>query len=277
MGAAEPVTLHLQFWFLFVGFVAAVAGLLAPRVRPLFLWPTLLLLVVAPQVADHAPQPTADFLLDELFVIGALVLALWLVDRTNRQLAAVTLLFAGAMSTKREGYVFVASAVVAAFLVTWSERRAMWPRLLAAAVLAVAATVPWRILLAVRHLGGGGPESGGAGLFSHLDRAWPSLRLALSTMFDFHIWLVVAPLTLCAAAAAFAAGARRLPAYTVLLVAFAVIGFTWATWAFPSLGISKNPALNPIVRLTGEVALLGPALIPLLLARASREAVAEAS
>ena len=164
-------------------------------------------------------------------------------------------------------------AVVAALLVTWSERRAMWPRLLGAAVVAVAATIPWRVLLAVRHLGGGGPEAGGTGLFSHLDRGWPSLRLALSTMFDFHIWLFVVPLTLCAAAAAFASGARRLPAYTSLLVGLAVVGFTWATWAFPSLGISKNPALNQIVRLTGEVALLGPALIPLLLARAWREPV----
>src|SRR5205823_10079145 len=39
MGSADVVTLHLQFWFLFVGFVAAVAGVLAPRVPPLFVWP----------------------------------------------------------------------------------------------------------------------------------------------------------------------------------------------------------------------------------------------
>jgi hypothetical protein len=273
MGAVDPVTVHLQFWLLFAGFVAAVAGILSPRVRPAFLWPPLLLLVVAPHVGDHAPQATADFVLDELFVLGALLLALWLVDRTNAQLAAVTLLFAGAMLTKREGYLYVASAILAAILVTWRDRRFAWPRLFVVGIVAVAATVPWRILLAVRHLGGGGPEAGGTGLFSHFDRAWPSLRLALSTIFDFHIWLVAVPLLLLAVAAAFAAGARRLPAYTSLLVGFAVIGFTWATWAFPSLGISKNPALNPIVRLTGEVAILGVALTPLLLARAWRDPV----
>jgi hypothetical protein len=133
-------------------------------------------------------------------------------------------------------------------------------------LLAAAATLPWRILLAVRDLPGGGPEAGGSGLFSHVDRAWPSLRLALSSMFDFEIWLVAVPLTLVAVVLAFAAGARRLPAYVALLYLFAIAGFTWASWAFPSVPLTTNPALNPIVRLTGEAALLTPAFVPLLLA-----------
>ena len=51
-----------------------------------------------------------------------------------------------------------------------------------------------------------------------------------------------------------------------LLYAFAVVGFTWTSWAFPSVPLTTNPALNPIVRLTGEAALLMPAFVPLLLA-----------
>lgn len=35
MGSADTVTLHLQYWFLMVGFAAAAAGLLLPRVSPL--------------------------------------------------------------------------------------------------------------------------------------------------------------------------------------------------------------------------------------------------
>jgi hypothetical protein len=268
MGAPDVVTVHLQFWFLFVGFVAALLGLLSERVHPLFVWPSLLLLLVAPHVGRHLYQPTADFLLDELFVIAALLIALWLIERQDWQLVAAGVLFAGAMLTKREGYVFAASAILAALVVTGRDRRSAWPKLIAVGVLAGTATVPWRILLAVRDLGGGGPEAGGSGLFANADRAWPSLRLALTTLFEYDIWLLVAPLAIVAIAAAFAAGARVLPLYTTLLYAFAVAAFTYSTWAFPSLGISTNPALNPIIRLTGAVVLLAPALAPILLASA---------
>lgn len=268
MGAADVVTVHLQLWFLFVGFVGAVVGLLSGRVHPLFLWSPMLLMLVAPHIGGHLYQPTADFLIDELFAVAALLIALWLLDREDWELVAAGVLLAAVMLTKREGYAFAASAILAALIVTATERRTSWPKLVAVGAVAAAATVPWRVFLAVRHLGGGGPEAGGTGLFANIDRAWPSLRLALSTLFDYHLWLVVTPLAVIAIAAAFAAGGRTLPLYTTLLCLFALAAFTYSTWAFPSLGISKEPALNPIVRLAGEVVLLTPALVPLLLARA---------
>jgi hypothetical protein len=43
MGSADAVTLHLQQWFLAIGFAAAVGGLLWPRVRSWILFPLLLL------------------------------------------------------------------------------------------------------------------------------------------------------------------------------------------------------------------------------------------
>jgi hypothetical protein len=271
MGAPDVVTLHLQFWFLLVGFIAAVLGLLSSRAPSIFVWPPLLLMLVTPQVVGHLSQPTADFLLDELLALVALLIALWLIDRDDWHLVAAGLLLAAAMLTKREGYAFAASVVVAALVVTARERRNAWPKLIAVAAVAAAATLPWRALLLVRHLGGGGPEAGGTGLFANLDRAWPSFRLALTTLFDYSIWLLVAPLLVLAIVAAFAAGARTLPLYTTLIFVFAVAAFTYSTWAFPSLRISTKPALNPIVRLTGEVVLLTPALLPLLLARAWRK------
>jgi hypothetical protein len=270
MGSADVVTLHLQFWFLIVGFVTALVGLLSSRAPAYFVWPPLLLLLVTPHVALNAVAPLADFALDEFFAVATLCLTLWLLERRNWQLAGAVVLLAAAMLTKREGYLYGATAIVAALAVTWSARRTAWPRLVAAGVLAAAATVPWRILVATRHYAGGGPEAGGTGLFAHADRAWPSLRLALSSMFDFGIWLVTVPLLLCAVAVAFAAGARRLPSYVVALVVLAVAGYTWTTWAFPTVPITKNASLNPIVRLTGELALLTPALVPLLLATTTR-------
>jgi hypothetical protein len=268
MGSPDVVTVHVQFWFFFVGFAGALLGLLSGRVPALFIWPPLLLLLVAPYIIGHAYQPQADFLLDELFVIAALLLALWLADRQDWQLVAAGILLAAVMLTKREGYLFAASVIVAGLIVTWRQRRSAWPRLVALGLLAAAATVPWRVLLAVRDLSGGAPEAGGTGLFSNLDRAWPSLRLAFSSAFDYGTWLIVMPIALVAIVAAYAARARLLATYATLLYVFAVAGFTYSTWAFPSLGISAKPALNPIVRLTGEIALLTPALVPLLLAAA---------
>jgi hypothetical protein len=69
---------------------------------------------------------------------------------------------------------------------------------------------------------------------------------------------------------AFVAGARRLPAFAALVTLFMVAGFTWVTWSFPSLPITKDGALNPIVRLTGSLILTFAALAPLLLATAWR-------
>lgn len=270
MGAADQVTLHLQFWFLLLGFVGAVIGLLAGRVPRLLLWGSLLLVMVTPHVLDYALQPQADFLLDEFFALGALLLAIWLRDRADWALCGATLFLGAAMLTKREGYVLGVCALLAALVVTRPQARSMWPRLVAAGLVVAALTIPWRVLLVARDLEGGGPEAGGIGLLSHLDRAWPSLRLTLSTLFDFHVWLIVVPLLVLAILAGFISGDRQLSGYAALLSILCVAAFTWSTWAFPSLPITKAAAVNPIIRFTGALVLATVWLVPLLLAEARR-------
>jgi hypothetical protein len=270
MGSPDVVTLHLQFWFFLVGFVAAVAGLLSPRVSPVFLWPPLLLLLATPHVIRYALQTEGDFLLDELLALAALLIALWLVEQRSWHLAAATVLLAAGMSTKREGYLLAACIIVAALAASWTAPRSMWPRLALIGVIAVVLTIPWRVLLAVRGLPGGGPEAGGTGLFSHLDRAWPSFRLALSTLFDFDIWLLIAPLGLLAIVVALVSGTRQLSLYAFALFALAIVAFAWTTWAFPSLPITKDPALNPMPRLTGGLVFPLSAMLPVLLAGSLR-------
>jgi hypothetical protein len=265
MGSMDVVTLHLQFWFLLVGFVAAVAGLLAPRVPALALWPPLLLVLVTPHVVDYALQPQADFLLDEILAASILLIALWLKEGANWMLMAATPLLAALMLTKREGYMFAACVLLAALVVTAGRRRE-WKGLLLVGVVAVAATVPWRVLVAVRGLHGPGSDIGQGNPLGHLDRVWPSLRLALATLFDFDIWLVVVPLLVVAVAIALARGARVLPMYVVFFAVLCLAGLTWSTWAFPSFPITKDPSVNPIVRLTGGLTLAAVPLIPLLLA-----------
>jgi hypothetical protein len=270
MGSADAVTLHLQFWFFFVGFLAAVIGLLSPRVPPLLLWPPILLVAVAPHVLDHALQEQGDFVLDEFFALAALLVGLWLIEERPWQLAGATLFSAAAMSTKREGYILVACIGIAALAASSRRMRVAWPRLLVAAAIGVASTLPWRVYLNAHDLSSGGAEAGGVGLFTNLDRAWPSLRLAVSTMFDYDIWLIIAPVMLLAILAAAVAGATRLAAYASLVFGLAIAAFAWVTWAFPSLPITKEAALNPIVRLTGSLALASTVLIPPLLASAWR-------
>jgi hypothetical protein len=265
MGSPDVVTLHVQFWFLLVGFVGAVVGLLCKRVPPLLLWPPLLLVLVTPHVVDHALQPQADFLLDELFALGALLVALWLSERKSWQLRAATLVLGAMLLTKREGYVLVVCLVIAALVAGWSDKRATWPSLLAVGLVAAASTIPWRALLYVRNLGRGGPEAGGTGLLANIDRAWPSLRLALSTLFDFDVWLVVIPILVVAIVLGFVGGDRRVATYVAVLLVLCVAALTWSTWAFPSLPITKAAALNPIVRFSGTVALAAMVLTPLLL------------
>ena len=269
MGKPDDITLHLQFWFLLVGFVWALIGLLAGRVSAWVLWPSVLLVLVTPHVIDAALQPQADFLLDEFFALAVVAIALWLRDRDAYLLSLATLFLAAATLTKREGLVLVACCVIAASLVTWREGRLTWLRPAIVGVMAVLALVPWRILLAVRDLPGGGPEAGGIGLFSNADRAWPSLRLTLSTLFDFEIWLIVAPLLLLAILAALLYS-RQLAAYAGALSVLCVAAFTWSTWAFPSLPITKAAALNPIVRFSGALVVAAAGLVPLLLAGVQR-------
>jgi hypothetical protein len=270
MGSMDEVTLHLQFWFLVVGFVATVAGLLAPRVPALTLWPPLLLVLVTPHVVDYALQPQADFLLDELLATSVLLIALWLGEGARWMLLASTPLLAALMLTKREGYMFAACVLLSAFVVTARRRHECWRDLFLVGVVAVAATIPWRAVVAVRGLHGPGSDIGQANPLRHLDRVWPSLRLAIATLFDFHIWLVVMPLLVAALVVAVLQGARVLPLYVALFATLCLAGLTWSTWAFPSFPFTKDPSVNPIVRLTGGLTLAAASLIPLLLAASER-------
>jgi hypothetical protein len=268
MREADVVTVHVLFWFPLAAFVGAVAGLLATRVPALLLWPVLLLGVLTPEVVARALAPQADLLLDYFVALAALLVALWLLERQAYQLIAATALLSAGMLTKREGYLLAACVGAAALIASWPDWRWTWPRLAVAGVAAFLPTLSWRIWFTSRDVAGEAPEAGGLGLLDHLDRAWPSLRLALDALFDADLWLVAAPLGVLAIVLAFVAGARRLPVYAGLVALFMVAGFTWVTWSFPSLPITKDGALNPIVRLTGALVLTFATLVPLLLATA---------
>lgn len=272
MGSADVVTLHLQFWFFACGFVAALVGLLSPRVPSPFLWPFLLLVLVAPRVAGRNLDPQADFLLDYMFALAALLLALWLAERQPWQLAGASLFLGAAMLTKREGLLLASCAVAAAAIASWGDRRYVWPRLALAAGCGVAVAIPWRLWFTSQDLTGELPEAGFLGLFDNLDRAWPAFESVLSTAFDYDLWLVTPPLVALAIGLAYLAGARVLPTYALLLYALLLSGFTWVLWSFTELELPfvQDEGVNPIVRLAGSAVVLSAALLPLLLDAAWR-------
>ena len=116
MGGADVVTLHVQFWFLVVGAVAAIAGLLHRHAPAWLLWPSLLLVLVVPRFGERLLVPQADILVDVFVVVAALLLALWLRDRGRWRLVAAAVLLAGAVNTKREGILFAAAVLAVAFV-----------------------------------------------------------------------------------------------------------------------------------------------------------------
>ena len=272
MGSPDVVTLHVQFWFLLAGFVAAVAGLLATRVPPVLLWSFALLALVSPRVVGRTLEPQADFTLDYLFGLAALLVALWLLERQPWQLASATLFLGATMLTKREGQLLAACVIAAALAASWRGWRSAWPRLGLASACAVAVALPWRVWYVSHDLTGEFPTSGVTGLLDNLDRARPSLQSVLSSAFDAGLWTVVLPLVIAAIVLAFIAGARTLPVYAALVYGLALAGFTWAIWSFTELEvpIEQDEAINPVVRLTASLVILSVALAPLLLDAAWR-------
>ena len=266
MGSVDVVTFHLQFWFLVAGGVAAIAGCLHRHVPAWALWPSLLLVLTVPRFGERLLTPQADVLVDLLFVVGALLLALWLRDARGWRLACVAVLFAGATLTKREGVLYAGLALVVAFGATWSRRRGAWPGLGAVTAIVVAAAIPWRLWYRSHDITGEAPPS--LGTAASLHRAVDSLRLSFDVLFDVALWSVVPFVLLLALGAAFIWGDRRIAAYFTALGVLVFAGGAWVTYSYGSLAITANEALNPIVRYTGALVLLGAVSMPLLVASA---------
>jgi hypothetical protein len=263
MGSADVSSFHLQYWFLVVGATAAVAGCLYRHVPAWLLWPSLLLVLTVPRMASGLLVPQADVLVDVLFVVGVLLLVLWLRDARGWRLAAVAVLFAGAGLTKREGLLFAAAALGVGLAASFGRRRAVWPRLLAVAALVAVAALPWRLWYARQGIGGEAPSDAGAG--GSVDRMLDALRLSFDVLFDTTLWSVVPIVALVAVGAAFVWGDRRVAAYLAAVLALVFLGGAWVTYAFRELPITADESLNPIVRYNGAIVLLAAVATPLLL------------
>ena len=264
--SADAVTVHLLFWFPLVAFVAAVAGLLAPRVPALLLWPVLLLGVLTPEVVDARPGSAGGP-------------AARLLRRARRPARRALAARAAGVAARGRGSAAVrgdadeargvparACVGAAALIASWRERAGPGRASPSPGSSRSCPTLFWRVWFTSHDVAGEAPEAGGLGLLDHLDRAWPSFRLTLSALFDADLWLLAAPLGVLAVAWRSSPAPAGCRSTVGLLGFFMVAGFSWVTWSFPSLPITKDGALNPIVRLTGSLVLTLSALVPLLLA-----------
>jgi hypothetical protein len=256
MGGADVVTLHVQFWFLVAGAVAAVAGLLHRHAPAWIVWPSLLLVLVVPRFQERLLVPQADILVDVLVVVAALLLALWLRDRSGWRLAAAAVLLAGAVNTKREGILFAAAVLVVAFAVS---RPRSWPWLAVTSLVVGLAILPWRIWAERHDIPAGTPSS-----FSG-DRLADAIRLSFEVLYSTARWSVVPLVATIALAAAAVWGDRRLAAYIGLLGLLLFAGGVWSTVGFAELTLTADESGNPIVRYTGALVLFAAVALPLLL------------
>ncbi len=266
MGSADTATLHLQYWFLAAGFVAAAIGLLAQRIHQAILFPLLLAFLVAPNLLEWITTVYADIPLGYLVAIAALLVILWIEEKEPWLLAAATVLLSGAMLTKREGLLLAACVLLAGFVASFADRRQLWRRLLAAGLIAFALALPWRIWFTAQGFPGDGPESGYLGAFSHLERVWPALKLIVTTLFDQDLWGFAPALAAVAILLALLARAWTVSLYAGTFLAAAVAAATWAFWSNLTLGLTQDEWL--VRRLTETTVLVLAVLTPLLLQRA---------
>lgn len=267
MGSPDVVTLHVQYWFFGAAFIWALAGILAERVPAWILWPFVLLLLVAPRIGRRFHISEADLLLDYFFVLAAVLVAFWILDRARWRLVVASLLLCGMVLTKREGMLLAAVLLVAALITSARQWRSAWPALGVVAGVVVAVAAPWRIWYVVHGVAGEGP-TGGLDPTANTERLWPSLRLAFDVLLSSDYWSVIIPVAL---GALLLAALARVYVFTVFfgaLVVLVTLGGGWITWAIPELEITQELGGNPIVRFMGSAALLCAAASPLLLAAA---------
>jgi hypothetical protein len=266
MGSADVVTLHVQYWLLAVGFVACAAGLLARRVPPWILWPSLVLAFVLPRMRSSVLAAQADIPLDYFVVGGALLVALWIVERRSWQLPSAALLLACAALVKREGLGLAACVVLAAMVATVGSRRSAWPRLALVGAAAVAAVVPWTAWYLAHGIEADVSSGGDDGSLTR--RTVDSLRLAFDVLADTSLWSAVPTVGVAAAALALLWGRRPQAVYATTLVLLLTLFGAATTVVFRDLGVTAEEAVNPIVRLTAGTVLAISCLTPLLLAGA---------
>jgi hypothetical protein len=266
MGEADAMAIHLQFVLLLGGFVWALSGLLRPYVPRAFLWPVILLMLIAPELNYRALTALADFPLDYFFALSAVCLGRWIETRQTWLLVLGASFLGVAMSVKREGQLLAVALVVGCLVASWRSRGWAYPRLLLAVGLAALTTVPWRVWWMSRGLTGEAPATSPSDWLDSLSRVWPSFELLVGRLLSWDLWYLVFPLAVAAAVLVVVLFPTRRATATLYLTTCVLViaSFTWVFVAEPELPTTVRGD-QPAPRAMASLIFLSVAFLPLLL------------
>jgi len=267
VGDVDPGALPVQNWVVAAAFFGAVAALLAHRVPPAVLWPSLALAALLPSFGSLVGSLLADEPIALLFALSGVCGALWLLEQEARFLALAAFFLATAALLKNEGLMLALVLFVVLAAVT---RLRPWRQLLASAAVPILAFVPWRLWTNAHGVAANadvrlGDLARPEFLLDRSERLETALRELPPFLLAFDRSLLTLPLVVVVAAAL----ARRSPAlsvYAVGPVVLAFLGFATVYWA------STNP-VNWYIDTTADRVLVslvvfGAVLFPLLVAEA---------
>lgn len=264
MGSTNAPELAMQWWFLYTAFVLAAAALLRRLVPAWLAWLFVATTTVIPQLDFRVLNSQADWALDILFSLTAVLGIGWLRTRERWQLISFGLLLSSVLATKREGELLAASLVIGMAASTRKAWRRSWLSLGVVAASAYAVNLPWRIWWETKGLpsdvpGGFNPHE----LTTHLYLIWPSFKDVLHPLFSTQMWLYLSPLALIATAACLTIPGNARDTAVLYLTTFvlALAGFTYIGWSDPGQLVGS---INPLPRLAGSLVLLSAVLAPLL-------------
>lgn len=265
IGGVHVLDLARIHWALATAFLLGVARLLAPRVRPAVLWPSLAFFALSPAFASLVGSSLADEPLAMMIALAGLCGALWLLDGAPSLAVMCGLFLAAATVTKNEG-LMLSLAIVVSMAATRAGRRS--PRTLALLLGTVLGVdVLWRIWL-WRHDVPRNPfydlsDALHPGfLASRLDRLQYALHALVSHTASPSGWLLLVPAVLVLGLLA----RRRAPdlvVFTTTVVMLDLLGFAAIYWlSRVNLHVYVD---NTVGRLPAFIAMFCGAVLPLLL------------
>jgi hypothetical protein len=268
MDAVDPLMLPIQHWVIALAFVGALAGLLAHRVRPAVLWPSLAMLSLVPTFDNFVGSSLGEEPLVELYMLAVVAAALWLLQPEPRTAALCAIFLAAGVLAKNEG-AMLAVALLLMLLATGRPHR--HPLTAAAFVAAPAlAFASWRIWLSANHIAVPDRDFRLQDVFdiSYLGDRADRLRIALAnlprTLFDPGNLLLSTPLTLALVAVLLVARhEQRLAVFSLGTVVLAFFAYAVIYWiGLPDIQFYLDSSAG---RLMADVGLTAAVLFPLLL------------
>jgi hypothetical protein len=271
-GGFHPALLSVQQCLLGLSFIGAVLALLDRCVPRWLAFPSVALLMVAPDFFRRLDSQLPDQTLAYFVATAALACVLWLRERRTAWLGLAVVLSACGTLSKLEGetYAFLLVVVVAGGAALLRSYRTAGAALVLC--LGVAAIEPWRLWLGSHGL----PTSASdyhltsmlhpLYLAHRVERIPYTVGVVLRVMFSPAKWLVVLPVALLAIIAA----SRRRPAVagafaTWLLLAFAgLIAVYWAG-QFPPFPLREEVQITAY-RVAATIVIVAAVMVPVIFA-----------